>query len=316
MGDYIKAVLKKVGEKPRIINIEDEIAEYEREIGGYIERLELPTNYKVDILYDEEAILKGLKPNLEIPEENTTLHGTLIFVAINMKTGVYRTPTGVEFDAIFQYIAENYVIDEDELTESTEREKKLKNQLKDWAKHNKKHQKGLPPYYTIKDAGNVEKGNQMFNRMMGNVENISNIGMADGGVGLVSFVNGESSCIGEGYVNNLQPVPKDYEIIVEKKFKKEFEKLGLDDEDLQELKTAITEQKPDANLGNDIYKFRWAPQKWNTGKSGATRVIYISIVVDKEVYLVKIYPKNEQENLTNEDKKKLKKIKDKIDNGV
>ena len=308
MGDYIKAVLKKVGEKPRIINIEDEIAEYEREIGGYIERLELPTDYKVDILYDEEAVLKGLKPNLEIPEENITLHGTLIFVAMNMKTGVYRTPTGAEFDTIFQYIAENCVIDdEDELTESTEREKKLKNQLKDWARYNKKHQKGLPPYYTIKDAGNVEKGNQIFNRMMGNAENISNIGMADGGVGLVNSASSESSCIGEGYVNNLQPVPKDYTIYTNL-IERDLKKFGLGDDDLEDLQQTIKTDNPKANYGDGIYKFDWAPKKWNRSKRRSFRIVYAVIVVKKEAHIVEMFAKKDQANLTDQELKNIKKL--------
>lgn len=44
------------------------------------------------------------------------------------------------------------------------------------------------------------------------------------------------------------------------------------------------------------------------GKSGGSRVCYYDITHKNEIYLLLIYPKNQQENLTAEDKKILKEL--------
>ena len=160
----------------------------------------------------------------------------------------------------------------------------IKNPLKQMAKWAKKRQKGLGAFVKL-NAGNVEQGNQMFNRAT-----TFNI---DGGEGL-----GEA----------LTPIDKEATIIELTPFKKCMKNYNLDDEDLTELKQQLIERAPEASLGSNIYKFRWAPSKWNRGSNKATRVIYVDIIKKAEVYLVTMYTKKDKSNLTPEELKNIKYI--------
>lgn len=53
-------------------------------------------------------------------------------------------------------------------------------------------------------------------------------------------------------------------------------------------------------------KIRW--QRENTGKSGGVRVIYYYLGRKNRIYLLLIYPKNVQDNLTDEQRKMLKSV--------
>lgn len=91
-----------------------------------------------------------------------------------------------------------------------------------------------------------------------------------------------------------------------KSFHKDWQALGLGDEELIALQTTIL---ADPNVGDLIQhtggarKIRVAfPGK---GKSGSARVIYVDVVVKETIYLVMVYAKNQQESLSNEEKKIL-----------
>jgi hypothetical protein len=43
-----------------------------------------------------------------------------------------------------------------------------------------------------------------------------------------------------------------------------------------------------------------------SGKSGGVRIIYYCLVVNEQIYLLDIYAKNEQENITDASKKVLR----------
>ncbi|ELY2291493.1 type II toxin-antitoxin system RelE/ParE family toxin [Salmonella enterica] len=53
-------------------------------------------------------------------------------------------------------------------------------------------------------------------------------------------------------------------------------------------------------------KVRWAIQ--GKGKSGGIRVIYYYLNQEGEIYLLLVYPKNEMENLSDEQKAQLRKV--------
>jgi hypothetical protein len=53
-------------------------------------------------------------------------------------------------------------------------------------------------------------------------------------------------------------------------------------------------------------KVRWAIQ--GKGKSGGIRVIYYYVNQKGEVYLLLVYPKNERDNLSDEQKSQLRKL--------
>lgn len=60
-------------------------------------------------------------------------------------------------------------------------------------------------------------------------------------------------------------------------------------------------------LGNDCYKIRIAIASKNSGKSGGARVISCVQVVNETVYLLSIYDKSEQENISDKDLNDLTK---------
>ena len=82
-------------------------------------------------------------------------------------------------------------------------------------------------------------------------------------------------------------------------------RLGFTDEDLQELE-AILIHRPDAGATvagtGGVRKIRFSPSRWRRGKSGATRVIYAYMPSAEQVYLILAYGKDEQGNLTPDQK--------------
>jgi hypothetical protein len=59
-----------------------------------------------------------------------------------------------------------------------------------------------------------------------------------------------------------------------------------------------------------VRKARFA--RGNMGKRGGGMVCYLYLQVHETVYMLKAYAKNEQENLSEKDKKKIKKIVEQI----
>jgi hypothetical protein len=55
-----------------------------------------------------------------------------------------------------------------------------------------------------------------------------------------------------------------------------------------------------------LRKVRWKLE--GKGKSGGVRIIYYWKTEDDQIYMLFVYPKSEQENLTSEQKKALKQI--------
>jgi hypothetical protein len=82
----------------------------------------------------------------------------------------------------------------------------------------------------------------------------------------------------------------------------------LTDEDLRLLQVSLL-LKPDQGKvipgGGGLRKMRWALP--GRGKSGGARVIYFWFVAQSVIYLLSIYAKNEQEDLTPEQLKLLRK---------
>jgi hypothetical protein len=57
-----------------------------------------------------------------------------------------------------------------------------------------------------------------------------------------------------------------------------------------------------------LRKIRFAPPSWHTGKRGASRVIYAYIAAGQAVYLFTLYGKNEQSDLTPDEKKTFRDV--------
>lgn len=81
----------------------------------------------------------------------------------------------------------------------------------------------------------------------------------------------------------------------------------LAEEEYRELQNALIE-RPEAGAtirgSGGLRKLRWAAK--GRGKSGGVRVIYYWFVAAEKFLMLFIYPKNEQDNLTPEQFKRLK----------
>lgn len=49
------------------------------------------------------------------------------------------------------------------------------------------------------------------------------------------------------------------------------------------------------------------------GKSGSSRVLYVDFVIAETIYLIFAYPKNEKDNLTDEERNAIKKMIERIE---
>jgi hypothetical protein len=88
-------------------------------------------------------------------------------------------------------------------------------------------------------------------------------------------------------------------------FASEWRRFRLSDDDLRHLELAIM-QDPEggAMMGGTggVRKMRFAPPSMRTGKSGAFRVCYVWFAEFGAVLLLLIYPKNEKDSLSADDK--------------
>ena len=95
------------------------------------------------------------------------------------------------------------------------------------------------------------------------------------------------------------------------RFALRWAQLKLTDEDLQALEQMLL-RNPEAGAvvagTGGLRKVRFAPPSHRTGKSGALRVGYAYIRVASAIYLLAVYPKNEQANLTAAEKAEARKL--------
>ncbi len=91
------------------------------------------------------------------------------------------------------------------------------------------------------------------------------------------------------------------EFIFTKPFISVWEKMGLTDADLKELENILLKnpQQGDVIPGTGGAR-KLRIQLEGRGKSGGGRVIYVDVFEKEKLYFLFAYPKNVQENLTNE----------------
>lgn len=75
---YMRAIIKEVGKSPEVKEIENELAEFQRLVGGYIEVVHLGD---ILLICNEEGKLKELPKNFRIG--NDVIAGTAVFVGFN-----------------------------------------------------------------------------------------------------------------------------------------------------------------------------------------------------------------------------------------
>jgi hypothetical protein len=106
--------------------------------------------------------------------------------------------------------------------------------------------------------------------------------------------------------------PEDFLHFVElPEFSEDWDALGLDDEDdLTALQMAIMANPKGAPVvqgTGGLRKLRFAPGRWNCGKSGAARVCYVYLETHWTVVLMMVYGKGAKESLTGEEKSLIKR---------
>lgn len=92
-------------------------------------------------------------------------------------------------------------------------------------------------------------------------------------------------------------------------FVKQWEKLGLTDEDLRKLELEILKNPqagPVIRGTGGLRKLRFAYE--NKGKSGSTRICYVDYVIYETVYLITAYVKSEKDNLTESERNEIRKV--------
>ena len=94
-------------------------------------------------------------------------------------------------------------------------------------------------------------------------------------------------------------------------FVAKWAKLGLNDDDLRHLEELFLAdpQSGDVIPGTGgLRKLRFAPPSRRTGKRGGLRVIYAWIASASEIYLFTLYGKNEQADLTSDEKRFYRQV--------
>lgn len=92
-----------------------------------------------------------------------------------------------------------------------------------------------------------------------------------------------------------------------REFSKNWDKLGLKDEDLRKLELELLENSdlhPVIKGTGGLRKIR-IPFA-NEGKSGSARVCYVDFVVQEVIYLITVYSKSEKENLSQAERNSIK----------
>ena len=100
-------------------------------------------------------------------------------------------------------------------------------------------------------------------------------------------------------------------------FTRNWERLGLNDEDLRRLELEIMENPKSAPVikgTGKLRKMRFATN--NRGKSGSTRVCYVDFVIKETIYLITVYPKNEKDNLSLEERRTIRTLIDKLEDSL
>lgn len=97
------------------------------------------------------------------------------------------------------------------------------------------------------------------------------------------------------------------------KFEKELKRLAKKypslKTDFSILLTSIkTDPAQGTSLGNECYKIRMAITSKGKGKSGGARVITCFKIIQGTVFLLTIFDKNEQENISDKELKELLKF--------
>ena len=99
------------------------------------------------------------------------------------------------------------------------------------------------------------------------------------------------------------------EFIMTPVYDKLWDRLELTDDDLRDLQIILMTNPAAGDIirgTGGARKIRFA--LFGTGKSGGIRVIYLDITHKKQIYLLLCYPKSQQDDLSQEQKRQVKAL--------
>lgn len=92
-------------------------------------------------------------------------------------------------------------------------------------------------------------------------------------------------------------------------FAKNWEKLGLNDDDLRRLELDILNNPKIGNVIQGTGKLRKMRLSFkDRGKSGSMRVCYVDFYIKETVYLITVYSKNDKVNLSQAERNEIRKM--------
>ena len=107
------------------------------------------------------------------------------------------------------------------------------------------------------------------------------------------------------------------EFVMMPEFDRQWQKLGLGDNELRQLQEALL-QNPKAGAliqgTKGLRKIRIAFE--GQGKRGSGRVAYVDFVVHEVIYLITAYPKNEKDNLSKAERNEIAKMIVRLERGL
>lgn len=87
MKEKIKVVLKKPNEKAIVTVIDNDYEEFANSCDGLIDITKHPTIDDVYVVINDMSLMKGMSPNIIVPESEDIFAGPLIFVGYDSDTG-------------------------------------------------------------------------------------------------------------------------------------------------------------------------------------------------------------------------------------
>ncbi|MHB8918512.1 MAG: type II toxin-antitoxin system RelE/ParE family toxin [Desulfocucumaceae bacterium] len=99
------------------------------------------------------------------------------------------------------------------------------------------------------------------------------------------------------------------EFIILPGFEQQWRSCRLTGEDLREVEWFLCQHPDFGDIitgTSGLRKLRWAAQ--GRGKRGGVRILYIDFSSHEKVFFITVYPKNEKEDLTQEEKKVIRKL--------
>jgi hypothetical protein len=94
-------------------------------------------------------------------------------------------------------------------------------------------------------------------------------------------------------------------------FAREWDRLGLQDDDLRELEQLILSDPDSGALvqgTGGLRKLRFSPSRWRRGKRGALRVGYSQNARLEKVAVIAVYTKADQSDLTPGERRDIKQL--------